>query len=946
MWLTVSLGNEGAASQAVPFVAVPDRTSSIGPAKAIGSVSTSQATREIRTNRAEFPFFLYVNTPAGEWVPGHVLEIPSKHVQRIELWLLGDNGRELSYDIADRKSDGKTLTQSGSGFAYAIPGMNNDIHAILIKLSAVGPASLSLRKWTKGDYQTNKARYDRIGSLLLGSLSILATFCGIIAILTRDKAFAICSIWLICSMMSAGLSGGYENTWTPFLWDIGLHGEIKRLLNAAHAISSVYLFDSLFGKAFNEKPSGKALHILKRVVLLLAPAALFLPVRSFLPVMWLIVGIGAPLLLYLLADLAIRNGSIAARWYLMSWGFSLLGVISEILHALSISSLTAFGLNNQTGAVISGLLAGITLSEKLRTERSGRLRAQARTLSVLRKFQDNYNSMPIGLFSATPTGKITLSNPAFQEIFSIPPTGRDDKSFVDLIGRTAFHSLAVASESDVSGDIEIESKEGSGEKRWFLTRVRRGSNSIEGSIQDITRRKKAELQLKHLVTHDSLTNLLNRRGIDAAVSLAVGANGSGKQCAVAYVNLDRFKVINDLHGHGVGDLVLQEIGRRISESIRIEDSVGRIGDSFVLVLVDCPDYATRGLTERVRDTIATRPIEVAGRGISVTVSIGVVELEGSMQPTDAISAADRACAEAKSRGRNCVVVLKDQDTALQRHLEELRMVANLQDKVQSDRYFLEFQPIVALQHAERSLNYEVLIRMRGEDGSVVPPGKFIGAAERNGMMAQIDRWVLRSILEWLDDNPSHRERLSFATINISGASLNDARFVDDAFSMIAEHPMAMPKLCFEITESVALHDLGSTRRFVDRVRLYGAKLALDDFGAGYTSFNYLKEIPADFIKIDGSFVKDINRNPANFSITRTIVDLTHELGMRSIAEWAETADTVRTLIDMGVDYGQGFVLARPMDKRIVTSATSCIDLVRDPDIASMVATPADHEQPA
>ena len=274
------------------------------------------------------------------------------------------------------------------------------------------------------------------------------------------------------------------------------------------------------------------------------------------------------------------------------------------------------------------------------------------------------------------------------------------------------------------------------------------------------------------------------------------------------------------------------------------------------------------------------------------------------------------------------------------------MVANLQDKVQNDRYFLEFQPIVALQHAERSLNYEVLIRMRGEDGSVVPPGKFIGAAERNGMMAQIDRWVLRSILEWLDDNPSHRERLSFATINISGASLNDARFVDDAFSMIAEHPMAMPKLCFEITESVALHDLGSTRRFVDRVRLYGAKLALDDFGAGYTSFNYLKEIPADFIKIDGSFVKDINRNPANFSITRTIVDLTHELGMRSIAEWAETADTVRTLIDMGVDYGQGFVLARPMDKRIVTSATSCIDLVRDPDIASMVATPADHEQPA
>lgn len=235
-----------------------------------------------------------------------------------------------------------------------------------------------------------------------------------------------------------------------------------------------------------------------------------------------------------------------------------------------------------------------------------------------------------------------------------------------------------------------------------------------------------------------------------------------------------------------------------------------------------------------------------------------------------------------------------------------------------------------------SLSYEVLIRMRGENGSVIPPGKFIGAAERNGLMAQIDRWVLRNTLEWLDDHPAHRERLSFATINISGASLNDTRFVDDAFAMIAEHPLAMPKLCFEITESVALHDLGSTRRFVDRVRMYGSKLALDDFGAGYTSFNYLKEIPADFIKIDGSFVRDINRNPANYAITRTIVELTHELGMRSIAEWAETPDTIASLIELGVDYGQGFGLVRPIAPDIVTAALSGGALVRDPQVLALL----------
>ena len=235
--------------------------------------------------------------------------------------------------------------------------------------------------------------------------------------------------------------------------------------------------------------------------------------------------------------------------------------------------------------------------------------------------------------------------------------------------------------------------------------------------------------------------------------------------------------------------------------------------------------------------------------------------------------------------------------------------------------------------------------MRDERGGVVPPDRFIGAAERNGLMSDIDRWVLRNTLEWLDTHPAHRDRLAFATINISGASLNDSRFVDDAFSMIADHPMAMPKLCFEITESVALNDIGSTRRFIDRVRMYGSKLALDDFGAGYTSFNYLKEIPADFIKIDGSFIRDINSNPANYAITRTIVELTHELGMRSIAEWAETADTVASLVDLQVDYGQGFALARPMDKVLVTEANSCAELIRDQKVLQVLYSGSSQQRP-
>jgi diguanylate cyclase (GGDEF)-like protein/PAS domain S-box-containing protein len=599
-------------------------------------------------------------------------------------------------------------------------------------------------------------------------------------------------------------------------------------------------------------------------------------------------------------------------------------------------------LNSQSASIVSALVMGLALADRMKSEREARIKAQARSVKVLKQFEENYNSMPVGLFSVDDSGRIALHNPAFSEMFGIrqSPTGTTDGSpaaIDDLLGQGAMDRLRTAATRGDEAELEFHLPDAHGQERWFLTRVSAREGSIEGSIQEITVRKAAERQLQHLVDHDYLTGLLNRRGLEATLQTAIRTVADGGACAIAYVDLDRFKLINDLHGHSTGDTLLQQSAKRLQTAVRSRDAVARIADAFIVVFFDCPEHAVDGLTERVRQAIREAPFQIEDKGLNMTASVGVVPLERTMTTVDALAAADRACGEAKARGRDCVVRLTDQDDTLRTHLEELKVVADLQQRIPTDRYFLEFQPIVALQAAMSSLSYEVLIRMRGEQGQTIPPGKFIGAAERNGLMSQIDRWVLRSILEWLDTHPDHRDRLTFATLNISGASLNDTRFVDDAFAMIAEHPLSMPKLCFEITESVALHDVGSTRRFVDRVRMYGSKVALDDFGAGYTSFNYLKEIPADFIKIDGSFVKDINRNPANFAITRTIVDLTHELGMRSIAEWAETPDTIASLIGLGVDYGQGFGLVRPIAPARLVLARSGGELVGDPQVVALLA---------
>jgi diguanylate cyclase (GGDEF)-like protein/PAS domain S-box-containing protein len=700
----------------------------------------------------------------------------------------------------------------------------------------------------------------------------------------------------------------------------------------------VALFREIFRKDIPKVGGSNAIRILLLASFFLMVMSVALPHRLFLPVLWAVAVPSLCTLIVLTVRIFYFTGSAAALWYGSSWLVTFLGAATEVAFASGLAWSRPLYLNSMSGAVFSAALAGIAIAERIRTERAGRTAARRKAIAILDRFKSNYNAMPIGLFSIDGSGQLTLCNPSFRCLFGLNDKNEHDLGiYIDeLIGTGAAEKLSRSARESPGQDIEFLVRQPNGTDRWFLARASIHDKMIEGAIQDISTRKLAETQLLHLVDHDHLTGVLNRRGIERQLDAAIESARHGEECGLAYIDLDRFRLINDLHGHNTGDAILREAALRLRATLQGEDCLGRLADAFVVILRRRTSSSVDTLAEEFRQAISGTPFEILGKGVSISASIGLISLGNQSTLGDALLAADRACLEAKSRGRNCVARLGERDNALRQHLEELRVVADLQQRIPTERYFLEFQPIVALHVGATSLNYEVLIRMRGEGNDVIPPGRFIGAAERNGLMSQIDRWVLHNTLLWLDANPAHRNGLGFATVNISGASLNDSRFVNDAFSMIAEHPLAMSKLCFEITEGVALQDLGSTRRFVDRIRMYGSKLALDDFGAGYTSFNYLKEIPADFIKIDGSFIKDINRDAANFAITRTIVDLTHELGMRSIAEWAETPDTIASLIELGVDFGQGFGLARPMAPEKLLCASSGTELVADEKVLALL----------
>jgi EAL domain-containing protein (putative c-di-GMP-specific phosphodiesterase class I) len=326
-------------------------------------------------------------------------------------------------------------------------------------------------------------------------------------------------------------------------------------------------------------------------------------------------------------------------------------------------------------------------------------------------------------------------------------------------------------------------------------------------------------------------------------------------------------------------------------------------------------------------------------------SIGLIEVARGMAMKDAVSAADRACREAKSGAFEGLVVYERGSNAFHEREAELEMVARLSGPRPTEGMFLEMQPIMSLKAPHDSLNFEVLLRMREADGRVLTAGPLISAAEKSGRAGVIDRWVLSSTLDWIAANGTRLGNTRFVCMNLSGASLNDERFVQDTLEILASRGAVAHRLCIEITESVALHDLDNTRRFIEQVRAYGVKVALDDFGAGYTSFSYLKELPADVLKIDGNFIVNINAHPANVAIVEAIVNLAVNLGMKTIAEWAEDTATVRTLAEIGVDYVQGWAVARAQAPERLLQAKSSADFIEDPQLKQLVACLGGGQEP-
>ncbi len=439
--------------------------------------------------------------------------------------------------------------------------------------------------------------------------------------------------------------------------------------------------------------------------------------------------------------------------------------------------------------------------------------------------------------------------------------------------------------------------------------------AMERELREVAVRRdhqKAEATIRHMAFHDHLTGLANRTHFEERLAgLLEDAREWQSHHALLYLDLDQFKVVNDTCGHLAGDQMLKQLALLLREHVRESDTLARLGgDEFGILLEGCSIERAQQIAQQCLKALNDFRFSWAGKSFAIGGSIGLVAItDASPSAQDLMRNADMACYAAKDLGRNRVQTYSDEDHELLRRRHEMQWVARINWALEHERFVLFRQRIEALGQAEGDSCSEILIRLRDENGALVAPGAFLPAAERYNLAPAIDRWVVRNLLRLLKGGVAAPASVFF--VNISGATLNDEGFFDFLRTELRDAGLPPSMLCLEITETAAIANLSRAVQFIESIRAEGCHFALDDFGAGLSSFSYLKSIPVDYLKIDGAFVRDILDDPMDYAIVESINRIGHVVGIKTIAEFVETQAVREKLTALGLDYAQGFGIHRP-----------------------------------
>jgi diguanylate cyclase (GGDEF)-like protein/PAS domain S-box-containing protein len=558
---------------------------------------------------------------------------------------------------------------------------------------------------------------------------------------------------------------------------------------------------------------------------------------------------------------------------------------------------------------------------------SERIRAE----NAMRESEDRFrmiaDTSPVGLLiSERHTGNIRYCNVQALRMFGTLESELVGQNLIELLSHCGvdgeFTKRLINGQDFQNRELQLQLGD---QTSWFSLNTRNmqldRQHAVCLAMMDVTEARELSNQLSYQATYDDLTGLVNRREFEDRLQEVIDlAQDNGVENSICYLDLDQFKVINDTCGHMAGDEMLRQIAQHLFGCLRRDDTLARLGgDEFAVLLENCSLPNAEQVASNIHTAVQNFRFFWQDKVFTVGVSIGIAQIYPHGETlTEVLRRADAACYAAKEAGRNRVHVFREDDEELAHRHVEIQWVSRIHSALDEDRFELWYQEIAAINRGDDEIgntaedHFEVLLRMRDSEGRTILPGNFLPAAERYDLAPKIDRWVIRNVIAWLTSNPRIRKKLGLCAINLSGRTLSDESFQREVIELLENSELSPESLCFEITETSAISNLTRATQFMNRLKEHGCLFALDDFGRGLSSFAYLKSLPVDFIKIDGFFVKDMVNDPVDKAMVKAIIDMAHALGKKAIAEFVESDEILQELIDLGIDYVQGFGIAKPL----------------------------------
>lgn len=877
----------------------------------------------LRTHLSEVPYWVYASVPSSVLLQHNQMYFRSRHLVQSNCWSEGQAGELTQLDLRSVQGRLQATDLRGQGKMFGV----------LCQFSFIGPASLEIGLQTQSEFNAESLVFEKRQGFLEGVLYLMIGLVALAAIMTRSTLFVSYGFWLFASLRLVAMSEGWDNNFLGVELGPNTLPHARMIAMAMYFTSTLLILMHLFSNIRRESWLG-VVRALQFASVALIVLALFASYSTFLELLWPMSLVGICVAVLVVVQHFLEKRDRVAIYYMASMIATLTGVVAEVMAAWFDQVFLLRYFNTASMTVLASLMTAVALAEFLRKAQFQQQAAAQEIKLAHERLANVFDIAPSAMFTCSKQGSLLSYNKQFTDLF----LNRDGKPTLDFLQPQRLTTLFnLLEQPGKSSRRELPVVVGEGQTRWFELVVSRDQHELVGVISDFTVRKDKELALQYQATHDELTGALNRRGLQECIHNKLLKRTSN--FVFFCLDIRQFSKLISAYGLAVSDQLLQAFHTELYRYMNVHGEIARLHvDQFVVLINQNDAVKAEESFNSLLEQLDKVAFQLEGRSILTQVLVSTVYQGIVDNVLDVMETVEVSMREAKLKAKhnsNVERVVFEQSQT-RRLLDQSRTIRRLGDHKLPAGLTLAWQPILATRQVDGPVYAEALLRIRGEDGKLNSAGYLLEACERGGHTAFLDNWVLTQSLDFLSENAKALQKLSVLSINVSPGSLNDEIFLQDTLALIKVHQAHASKLCLEITEVGSVLNLQAVQNFIEQVRTLGVRIALDDFGAGYSNFRYAIDLRADVIKIDGSIIKNICHSTESHAVTTAIVGLAHDLGCKCVAEWVEDLHTMREVKELGVDYVQGYLVSPAVECTRFLNLDNPLDLVADRNRAQMI----------